>query len=121
MQQARRIAAVFRPSDLLHWPDLCHCSGYDFGYLLKILTCQPLPANEADFFELLNLYFPNIFDMKYLMKVCIIAALCTVQRRMGCSMLTAACETDKASHKLALVQAFVNLTLCDGLCCSAVL
>lgn len=45
-------------------------SGYDFGYLLKILTCQPLPASEADFFELLNIYFPNIFDMKYLMKFC---------------------------------------------------
>lgn len=46
------------------------CSGYDFGYLLKILTCQPLPASEAEFFELLNLYFPNIFDIKYLMKFC---------------------------------------------------
>ena len=45
-------------------------SGYDFGYLLKILTCQPLPPTEAEFFELLNIYFPNIFDIKYLMKFC---------------------------------------------------
>lgn len=45
-------------------------SGYDFGYLLKVLTCQPLPASEAEFFEILNLYFPNIFDIKYLMKFC---------------------------------------------------
>eukprot|EP00882_Tetradesmus_deserticola_P004121 GHRQ01004352.1.p1 GENE.GHRQ01004352.1~~GHRQ01004352.1.p1 ORF type:complete len:284 (+),score=120.43 GHRQ01004352.1:286-1137(+) len=45
-------------------------SGYDFGYLLKVLTCQPLPDAEAEFFELLNLYFPNVFDMKYLMKFC---------------------------------------------------
>lgn len=45
-------------------------SGYDFGYLLKVLTCQPLPESEAEFFELLNIYFPNIFDMKYLMKFC---------------------------------------------------
>lgn len=29
-------------------------SGYDFGYLLKVLTCQPLPKQEADFFELLQ-------------------------------------------------------------------
>jgi len=29
-------------------------SGYDFGYLLKVLTCQPLPQSEADFFELLK-------------------------------------------------------------------
>ncbi|KAI9203972.1 ribonuclease H-like domain-containing protein [Polychytrium aggregatum] len=45
-------------------------SGYDFGYLLKILTCQLLPAEEADFFELLKLYFPNFYDIKYLMKSC---------------------------------------------------
>jgi CCR4-NOT transcription complex subunit 7/8 len=46
------------------------CSGYDFGYLLKILTCQPVPNSEAEFFELLNIYFPNIFDIKYLMRFC---------------------------------------------------
>ncbi|KAF8056234.1 CAF1-7 [Scenedesmus sp. PABB004] len=45
-------------------------SGYDFGYLLKVLTAQPLPAAESEFFELLNLYFPNVFDIKYLMKFC---------------------------------------------------
>jgi len=45
-------------------------SGYDFGYLLKLLTCQPLPDSEVEFFELLNIFFPNVFDMKYLMKFC---------------------------------------------------
>lgn len=45
-------------------------SGYDFGYLLKVLTCAPLPPAEADFFELLKVYFPNIYDIKYLMKFC---------------------------------------------------
>jgi CCR4-NOT transcription complex subunit 7/8 len=29
-------------------------SGYDFGYLLKLLTCSSLPANEAEFFALLK-------------------------------------------------------------------
>lgn len=43
-------------------------SGYDFGYLLKLLTCQPLPQSESDFFHILGLYFPCIYDMKYLMK-----------------------------------------------------
>mmetsp|Transcript_28418 Transcript_28418/g.92810 ORF Transcript_28418/g.92810 Transcript_28418/m.92810 type:complete len:284 (+) Transcript_28418:96-947(+) len=43
-------------------------SGYDFGYLLKLLIAQQLPTSEGDFFELLKLYFPCIFDMKYLMK-----------------------------------------------------
>ena len=45
-------------------------SGYDFGYLLKILTCMDLPAEEADFFDLLRIYFPFIYDVKYLMKSC---------------------------------------------------
>jgi CCR4-NOT transcription complex subunit 7/8 len=45
-------------------------SGYDFGYLLKILTCSPMPAEEGDFFELLRTYFPCIYDIKYLMKSC---------------------------------------------------
>ena len=45
-------------------------SGYDFGYLLKVLTAAPLPEQEADFFELLKLFFPTLYDIKYLMKFC---------------------------------------------------
>lgn len=40
------------------------CSGYDFGYLLKLLTDQNLPHDESDFFELLRLYFPVVYDVK---------------------------------------------------------
>lgn len=42
-------------------------SGYDFGYLIKILTCQTLPPEEAGFFELLHIYFPTLYDVKLLM------------------------------------------------------
>ena len=42
-------------------------SGYDFGYLVKLLTCQPLPSDEDTFFELLSQYFPCIYDVKHLM------------------------------------------------------
>lgn len=45
-------------------------SGYDFGYLLKILTQVDLPTEESEFFDLLRLYFPIIYDVKYLMKSC---------------------------------------------------
>jgi hypothetical protein len=45
-------------------------SGYDFGYLLKLLTNAELPSEESEFFELLKIYFPNIYDVKYLMKSC---------------------------------------------------
>jgi len=45
-------------------------SGYDFGYMLKVLSNQNLPEDEASFFELLRIYFPKIYDVKYLMKSC---------------------------------------------------
>ncbi|CAJ0945023.1 unnamed protein product [Ranitomeya imitator] len=45
-------------------------SGYDFGYLIKILTNSNLPEVELDFFEILRLFFPVIYDVKYLMKSC---------------------------------------------------
>jgi CCR4-NOT transcription complex subunit 7/8 len=45
-------------------------SGYDFGYLLKVLTCNQLPADETEFFELLNIFFPCFYDIKFLMKSC---------------------------------------------------
>ncbi|KNC82803.1 CCR4-NOT transcription complex subunit 7, partial [Sphaeroforma arctica JP610] len=45
--------------------------GYmDYGYLLKILTCRPLPEKETDFLQELMVYFPNTYDVKYLMKSC---------------------------------------------------
>jgi len=45
-------------------------SGYDFGYLVKLLTCTPLPQTEVDFFDSLKTFFPCIYDIKYLMKYC---------------------------------------------------
>jgi CCR4-NOT transcription complex subunit 7/8 len=45
-------------------------SGYDFGYLLKALTSNELPETEDEFFELLGIYFPVVYDIKYLMKSC---------------------------------------------------
>jgi len=45
-------------------------SGYDFGYLLKILLDRKLPKDENGFFELLKVFFPSIYDVKYLMKSC---------------------------------------------------
>lgn len=66
----------------IHW--VSFHGGYDFAYLLKILTCQALPADEyvvspfkfsmnlprCSFFEILHDYFPCIYDIKYLMKLC---------------------------------------------------
>lgn len=41
-------------------------SGYDYGYLLKILTTLELPEDEKSFFERLKIYFPTIYDIKYM-------------------------------------------------------
>ncbi|KAL0709335.1 hypothetical protein Bca4012_016313 [Brassica carinata] len=44
--------------------------GYDFGYLVKLLTCRELPMKQADFFKLLYVYFPTVYDIKHLMTFC---------------------------------------------------
>jgi CCR4-NOT transcription complex subunit 7/8 len=43
-------------------------SGYDFGYLLKILTNAPLPPVESEFFNTLHLWFPHVYDIKHIMR-----------------------------------------------------
>uniref|UniRef100_A0A251UWU4 poly(A)-specific ribonuclease n=1 Tax=Helianthus annuus TaxID=4232 RepID=A0A251UWU4_HELAN len=55
-------------NDSVYW--VTFHSGYDFGYLLKVLTCQNLPDTQSGFFSLINMYFPTIFDIKHLMKFC---------------------------------------------------
>ena len=35
-----------------------------------MLTCDALPKQESDFFDLLHTYFPCVYDIKYLMKSC---------------------------------------------------
>lgn len=39
-------------------------SKYDFGYLMKTLTCTELPMDEQGFLDLLFTYFPCIYDVK---------------------------------------------------------
>lgn len=52
-------------SDEVKW--VSFHSSYDFGYLLKTLTCLELPLQEEHFMELLHIYFPYIYDIKYMM------------------------------------------------------
>ncbi|KAL6012121.1 ccr4 associated factor [Asimina triloba] len=55
-------------NDSVHW--VTFHSGYDFGYLLKLLTCQNLPDTQTGFFNLIKMYFPTVYDIKHLMKFC---------------------------------------------------
>lgn len=45
-------------------------SGYDYAYLIKVLTTQDLPKDEKSFFDLLKVYFPTIYDIKYMTSLC---------------------------------------------------
>ena len=45
---------------------ICFNGSSDFAYLLKYLINGPLPQEEKEFIELINLYFPNLYDIKYL-------------------------------------------------------
>ncbi|CAK8532379.1 unnamed protein product [Lathyrus sativus] len=46
-------------------------SGYDFGYLVKILTGMNLPNQLEDFLTVIEVLFgKNVYDMKHMMKFC---------------------------------------------------
>ncbi|XP_006665053.2 probable CCR4-associated factor 1 homolog 7 [Oryza brachyantha] len=70
---ARRFAELLMSSgvvlnDSVYW--VTFHAGYDFGYLLKILTCNSLPDTQAGFFKLMKIYFPTFYDIKHLIKFC---------------------------------------------------
>ena len=52
-------------SDEVRW--IAFQGKYDFGYLIKLLTCDQLPSSQDQFFDLLHTYFPNIYDIKWLL------------------------------------------------------
>lgn len=43
-------------------------SGYDFGYLVKIMFPKAMPDGENDYLELVRLWFPRIYDIKFLFR-----------------------------------------------------
>ncbi|KAK4569943.1 CCR4-NOT core DEDD RNase subunit [Recurvomyces mirabilis] len=53
-------------SDEVNW--LSFHSGYDFGYLIKLLSNDALPASQGDFFELVKTFFPRLWDIKSLLR-----------------------------------------------------
>jgi CCR4-NOT transcription complex subunit 7/8 len=41
-------------------------SGYDFAYLVKMLSSKPLPEDEESYRRLVEVFFPRLLDVKYL-------------------------------------------------------
>ncbi|QSL66876.1 hypothetical protein MERGE_001263 [Pneumocystis wakefieldiae] len=60
------ISSGFVLLDCVKWTSF-H-SSYDFGYLLKIMICNCLPVEENEFYELLHIFFPKLYDIKYIIK-----------------------------------------------------
>ena len=70
--EVEHFAELLISSGLVLSPDvkwLSFHAGYDFGYLLKLLTSLPLPPDEAAFTQQMKVYFPTLFDVRQLMTV----------------------------------------------------
>jgi CCR4-NOT transcription complex subunit 7/8 len=63
--------SLLTTSGLAFSPDvnwLSFHSGYDFGYLVKLLTNDALPQGQNDFFDLVKVFFPRLWDIKFLLR-----------------------------------------------------
>ncbi|KAI3696638.1 hypothetical protein L6452_29075 [Arctium lappa] len=70
---ANRFGELLMSSGIVLNPSICWVtfhSGYDFGYLLKLLTRKELPETQVGFFNLIKIYFPMVYDIKHLMRFC---------------------------------------------------
>jgi len=53
----------------VHW--ISFHGGYDFGYLIKLLHVLPLPNDEDKYNDVVEKFFPSLYDLKYLLKYAI--------------------------------------------------
>lgn len=86
-------------------------SGYDYGYLLKLLTTVNLPADEKGFFEVLKIYFPCIYDIKFMTSLLdghrFHGGLQRIADELGCQRLGA--EHQAGSDSLLTMAAYFAL------------
>lgn len=95
--------------DRVKW--VTYHAGYDFAYLMKILTTTNLPKDEKGFFELLKIYFPTVYDIKYMTSLCdgrpFTGGLQRLADDLGCQRLGA--EHQAGSDSLLTKDAFFAL------------
>ena len=86
-------------------------SGYDYGYLLKLLTTLDLPDDEKGFFEFLKIYFPTIYDIKYMTSLLdghrFMGGLQKVADELGCQRI--GMEHQAGSDSLLTMAAYFGL------------
>lgn len=95
--------------DRVKW--ITYHAGYDFAYLMKILTTKDLPTDEKSFFELMKIYFPTVYDIKYMTTLCdghrFMGGLQRLADDLGCQRLGA--EHQAGSDSLLTKDAFFAL------------
>lgn len=86
-------------------------SGYDYGYLLKLLTTLDLPDDEKGFFDFLKIYFPTIYDIKYMTSLLdghrFMGGLQKVADELGCQRI--GMEHQAGSDSLLTMAAYFGL------------
>lgn len=60
------ISSGFVLDDQVTW--ITYHSGYDLGYLLSLMLNKEVPVEEKEFIKVLRTYFPNVYDVKYMVK-----------------------------------------------------
>jgi len=68
--EPKQFAEYFMGSGLLlnddiHW--IVFHGGFDIGYLLRLTDFLPLPQTDIDFQQKIRTYFPNLWDIKYIL------------------------------------------------------
>ena len=53
-------------NDDVHW--ISFHSGYDIAYVVKLMYCKLLPKGEEEFYRITKIFFPNLWDAKFLQR-----------------------------------------------------
>ena len=69
--EPKKFGSLLTTSGLVLDPEvswLSFHSGYDFGYLVKIMSQQALPSDEEEYINIVRMWFPRIYDIKFLLR-----------------------------------------------------
>lgn len=90
----------------VHW--ICFHGLFDFAYLLRLVSNEPyLPHDEYSFQSMLEIYFPNIYDVKTMAEPWIHGSLCRLCQELG--IVRVGTQHQAGSDSLVTAAAFFRL------------